>query len=208
MNLRKDLVGERFGRWVVTSRVPNPHGRAVKYLCKCDCGNEKVVFASNLTRGLSTSCGCLHKEVCTKHGKYNSKELKALYRINDRCYNPKTPCYKYYGGRGIEVCYEWRVKDNPEALDNWISFCDSHGFADGLTVDRENNDEGYNPQNVRFVTMHVQSRNKRSNVYYKGVCLTEWCKTHGVCYQSVWYRMNKCGESLEQAVEHFVKGGC
>ena len=56
-----DLTGQRFGRFVVIDRVENRKGN-VRYLCKCDCGTEKVFYAENLRRGLTTSCGCFRKE--------------------------------------------------------------------------------------------------------------------------------------------------
>lgn len=45
----------------VIKRVENK-GKQVRYLCKCDCGNEKIFYSTNLKRGLSTSCGCFRKE--------------------------------------------------------------------------------------------------------------------------------------------------
>lgn len=56
-----DLTGRRFGRLLVIDRIENQNGD-VRYLCKCDCGTEKVFYAENLRRGLTTSCGCFRKE--------------------------------------------------------------------------------------------------------------------------------------------------
>lgn len=56
-----DLTGQRFGMLTVIRRVENK-GKQVRYLCRCDCGNEKIFHATNLKRGLSTSCGCFRKE--------------------------------------------------------------------------------------------------------------------------------------------------
>lgn len=56
-----DLTGRRFGRLAVIQRVDNK-GKHVRYLCRCDCGVEKIFYSTNLIRGLSTSCGCLRKE--------------------------------------------------------------------------------------------------------------------------------------------------
>jgi hypothetical protein len=62
-----DLSGKRFGRWVVLSRSENVrHIRSgivvssnATWLCKCDCGTERVVNGCTLRRGESNSCGCL-----------------------------------------------------------------------------------------------------------------------------------------------------
>src|SRR5262245_42778540 len=58
-----DLTGQRFGRWTVI-RPAEPHGknRAATYLCRCDCGTERIVLAALLKSGKSKSCGCLHRD--------------------------------------------------------------------------------------------------------------------------------------------------
>lgn len=57
----ENLVGQKFGMLTVLKRAENK-GKQIRYLCKCDCGNEKVFYSTNLKRGLSTSCGCFRKE--------------------------------------------------------------------------------------------------------------------------------------------------
>jgi hypothetical protein len=54
-----DHAGKRFGRWTVLSRA---EGKPAKWLCRCDCGVEKVTQVANVISGRSKSCGCLHKE--------------------------------------------------------------------------------------------------------------------------------------------------
>ena len=56
-------AGSRFGKLTVLKRTEKRHGREKpRWLCRCDCGNEKVIWASNLNNGSTKSCGCLHKE--------------------------------------------------------------------------------------------------------------------------------------------------
>ena len=66
-----DLTGQEFGRLVVIKRAPN-NKRRTFWVCKCDCGNEKVINGYSLVSGYTKSCGCLHRESCierfTKHG--------------------------------------------------------------------------------------------------------------------------------------------
>ena len=56
-----DLTGQQFGYLTVIKRVENI-GKQVRWLCRCKCGNEKIVYGTNLRRGLTTSCGCYRKE--------------------------------------------------------------------------------------------------------------------------------------------------
>ena len=60
---------------------------------------------------------------------------KRLYKIWEqmkyRCYNPKCINYKRYGGRGIEVCEEW--KNDFQDFYDWSM---THGYLDNLTIDR------------------------------------------------------------------------
>lgn len=59
----QDLTGRRFGRWLVVRLQPKEKGKDRKYLCRCECGTEKVVAAQNLRNGKSSSCGCYFREV-------------------------------------------------------------------------------------------------------------------------------------------------
>ena len=55
----RDRTGERYGMLTVLGRAPDavyPSGKLVRWLCRCDCGKEKVVIGSNLSK--THSCGC------------------------------------------------------------------------------------------------------------------------------------------------------
>lgn len=54
---RTDLTGQVFGKLTVVSYHSSRNGKAM-WLCRCECGREKVVSADNLRRGRSTHCGC------------------------------------------------------------------------------------------------------------------------------------------------------
>jgi hypothetical protein len=61
-----DLTGRKFGRWTVIKREDNDKAGSSRWLCRCDCGKEKVVRGSELNKGSSKSCGCYHKEKLSK----------------------------------------------------------------------------------------------------------------------------------------------
>ena len=114
MGKAMNLEGKRFGRAVVLKRVENK-GRYVRWLCKCDCGNEFVALTQHLRSGSVKSCGCLRietaihksKTINTKHGKHKTRLYKIWAAIKGRCFNKNNRAYKNYGGRGITVCSEW-----------------------------------------------------------------------------------------------------
>lgn len=85
-----------------------------------------------------------------------------LYRIwramHFRCFKPSHEAFPRYGGRGISVCPEWRT--DYLAFMRWAL---SNGYAPDLTIDRRDNDLGYEPENCRWVTMRDQMLNKRNN---------------------------------------------
>jgi len=72
-----------------------------------------------------------------------------------RCYDPGHPAWKYYGGRGIEVCGRWRGK---EGYDNFVS--DLGEPSEGLTLGRIDGTKGYEPTNCRWETWKEQFANR------------------------------------------------
>ena len=70
-----DLTGQRFGKLTVIERASKPEGvkgTAIYWLCKCDCGNEKIIRGSNLRNGMTQSCGCL----IIKNGRERNRDNK------------------------------------------------------------------------------------------------------------------------------------
>lgn len=61
MRRKLDLTGEKYGRLTVIKEV-EPVGYKRRYLCKCVCGNEKIVKMNKLRDGTTKSCGCYNKE--------------------------------------------------------------------------------------------------------------------------------------------------
>lgn len=155
----EDLTDERFCRLVVLERDFSRKTR-VAWKCQCDCGGIITAFANNLKRGLTQSCGCLNKEVSpTKHrthGLRNHPLYAVWVGMRQRCYDPNAKQFKDWGGRGIRVCTEWN--DSFKAFYTWAM---KHGYEQGLTLDREDNDGNYTPNNCRFVTRKVQANNRR-----------------------------------------------
>lgn len=154
-----DLTGQKFGRLTVLYDSEDRDGvsRRVIWLCKCDCGNLKRVKGNDLKTGNTKSCGCLNREMSRKRMFKHGDRYTRLYQIwtemKRRCHAKKRECYKYYGGRGIRVCNEW--KNSYPTFKFWAIL---NGYKDNLTIDRINNDGNYKPGNCQWLTNSENAR--------------------------------------------------
>lgn len=198
-----NLVGKEFGKLTVIKKVENIK-KHTAWLCKCTCGNFKIVLTSNLTRGITKSCGCLNKSTITKHGHHGERLYRIWDKMKQRCFNKNSEVYEYYGSRGITVCDEWR--DSFQVFYDWAM---ESGYEEGLSIDRIDNDGNYEPSNCRWATQKQQNNNKRNNVIltYKTDSFTvqEWSEKLNIPYSTLLSRL-KLGWTVEKALET-VAGG-
>lgn len=90
--------------------------------------------------------------------------LNLIYiNMMDRCTNSKHRDFRYYGGRGISVCFNW--SRNPVTFIRW---CLSNGWEPGLEMDRIDGDSDYKPGNIRFVTHQRNLENRGHGNKSKG----------------------------------------
>ena len=82
--------------------------------------------------------------------------LKIRQGMVYRCHNEKSHAYKRYGAAGINVCAEW-IQD-PESFYQWAL---NNGYKESLTIDRIDNEQGYNQDNCRWITKEEQAHNTR-----------------------------------------------
>ena len=194
-----DLMGMQFDALTVIAPTPGPRGRV--WVCRCVCGNTKVVSTAHLRRRAVTNCGCRKPDEIrarfTVHGHnrlgQRTKEYKAWAKIKGRCTNPRDSGYRLYGAIGRTMHPEW--------VESFSAFFEHIGQAPSPkhSVDRIDNDRGYEPGNVRWATASQQSRNTSRTIRVNGECLKDVCERDGINYARVLQRIRK-GATIEQAM--------
>lgn len=159
--------------------------------CVCpDCGKIRIQDK----RKIGKPCmSCSNKRRST-HGLTGT----ALYRLYTsmvaRCTYPSASHYKYYGGRGIDVCSGWR--ESPQAFFDWAL---ANGYREGVELDRRDTDGNYSPENCRFIP-HMENSQLRRNarcsrgqaasakrLLAAGESISAVARAVGVPYMSVWH---------------------
>lgn len=174
MTQRLQLIGRRFQRWIVIASA-GPKSQKTYWICRCECGTEKLVNGTSLMRGLSTSCGCRRAEVSAnsmrmtakanigkpsnnrRHGEALNRtpEYATWLSMHERCRSPKSQKWTNYGARGIVVCQRWTSYEN---------FLADMGRrpSKAHSLDRVDNDGNYEPSNCRWATKKEQVDNRRT----------------------------------------------
>lgn len=210
-----DVSGKKFFRLTPISKV---EGTRTKWHCLCDCGNITDVYAWRLINGKTKSCGCYEKEnlrrisARNKHGMTDTILYHKWCGIKYRCFNPNSEHYDRYGGRGITMCSEWQGEHGFENFAKWAysnGYTDSkHGYQQ--TLDRIDVNGNYEPDNCRWVSQLVQSRN-RGNTYYvndidgKKMTVKQFDEKHNIKDHYFSYRRFKKGFTAEQILNEWTE---
>lgn len=190
--LSYNLLSQRFGRLLVIGYALG------KWLCRCDCGTEKAIASGHLRSGVVVSCGCYILEVVKrprKHGMASTRVQKIWIGMHQRCENPKNKAFSGYGGRGIKVCDHWKEFAN--------FYADMGDPPLGMSLERCNNELGYEPSNCRWATTMEQNRNTRKTRFIEingqRRSLAEWCQLQKLPYTTAHARLRR-GWSNEAAL--------
>jgi hypothetical protein len=194
-----NISNQRFGRLIVI-KLSHVKNRKSYWLCKCDCGNEKIVRSDCLKRDQVKSCGCLQYEhAIIKHNLSKTKIYHVWAGMKDRCLNENNKAYKHYGERGVTVCEEWQ-KDFMSFY-NWSM---QNGYEEGLSVDRINNNGNYEPSNCRWVDMKSQCNNHRRNVLItfdgKTQNIQQWANELNIKHSTLYGRLITNKWSIKRAL--------
>jgi len=196
-------AGMRFG-FLTVVREAMPRDRNRKFICRCDCGQERKVHLSALRHGLTTSCGHVRADKArarythgeTRGGR-STPEYTAWGSMITRCENPNVHNYASYGGRGVRVCSAWRG--------DFAAFLAHVGRRPSPrhSIDRIDNDGNYEPGNVRWATTAQQNRNQRDNLFVevegRRVLLKDAAETSGVPLTTARRRLSR-GLPIEEVL--------
>lgn len=198
--------GAMFGLLTVIAQCVD---RPRYFSCSCECGTEKPVRKDHLLTGKTISCGCeaarrssaragkMH-EARRSHAASKSRAYTSWCAMKQRCQNPNNNAYRRYGGRGIYVCDRWQSFD--------CFLADMGQPADGMTLERIDNDGPYSPENCRWASRREQSGNLsvNRNVTWNGetLNLSEWSRRTGIHRNTLDQRL-AAGWPLERV---FLRG--
>ena len=177
-----DMTGRTIGRLLVIEECGRDARGEALWRCRCECGNEVTVLGSNLRNEHTTSCGCYQRErtgeVHTTHGMCKTRIYSVWMDMLVRGGVHKGASEKdkhNYQDRGITVCDDWLI------FENFRDWAISHGYKEGLQIDRINNDEGYYPENCRWVTPKENTNNRRNTIRLEdGTSLAMFCSKVGI----------------------------
>lgn len=196
-----DLTGKKFNRLLVIGLDENvAKGKAVRWKCICDCGNEVSVRGNNLKSGAVKSCGCLlHQNAHNRtHGESHSRLYRNWKAMVERCENPRHQAYKHYGARGIKVCDEWKTY---EGFRDWVNKTRND---DKYTIERIDVNGNYCPENCTWIPNSLQAKNRTSTRYftYQGdrLSLVDWSRKLHIDYKLLHNRITKLGWTFEKAI--------
>jgi hypothetical protein len=208
-----NFIGTKHNRLTILKEVEPilyKKGIARRVLCKCDCGEEKVIDFNSIRTSKSKSCGCLSKETSTKlHTTHGLAMLSAGVRHPDysiwikmksRCLNSNDKSYNNYGGRGIKVCKAWQ--------ESFVSFIDDMGWRPNnkYSIERIDYNKDYCPENCKWILKSEQTKNCRrvKLIAYNGKehCLTDLCKLLNLPYSTMRHRVYDLGIPFEEAIKY------
>jgi hypothetical protein len=194
-----DRLGHQYGDLTVIKRAESYRGNA-RWTCECSCGRLATYLGNDLRQGKVKSCGCKNPMHITRHGMAGTPTYKVWQAMKDRCGNPKNARYIDYGARGIRVCERW--------LDFANFLADMGAKPDGKSLDRTNNDKGYEPGNCTWATNSQQLNNRRNNrfveLHGKRQTLTQWANEKGIKWYTMRERMRR-GWTIERALTEPVR---
>ena len=190
--MRGEHVGEKYSMITIIGKTYR--NDKLMYVGQCECKTVKLYYLSNLKRGRTTNCGCVHYKKVSEALRKVPKDGERLYSIytnmKTRCYNENTKIYDRYGKHGVKICDEWL-----EDFMNFYNWAMANGYSKEFTIDRIDNNKGYYPDNCRWASAYTQCHNRTNSwiIEIDGVKkpAKEWCDINGINYKTAANRRYK-----------------
>lgn len=152
------------------------------YECSVCKSHFKAISYDIKRRNINKCLSCSYNIDRAKHNMHKTRLYKIWNNMKQRVCNPNNKDFDSYGGKGIIICDEWKNDFLP--FRDWAL---SNGYQDNLTIDRKDNNGNYGPENCRWTTQEVQSRNTRK-IYahnssgFRGITIRK--RKNGVVFES------------------------
>lgn len=162
MSDKNSIVGTRIGLYDVLYECDfkSNDGHRMFHVKCSECGWESDVQIRNIRNTKK----CKHKNrfqnFINSNKHWENKKLQRIFsNMLNRCYSKKDKNYRWYGEKGIKICDEWT--NDYFAFEQWAL---SHGYKEGLTIDRKDSNKDYCPENCRWISRVNNSKYKSSTV--------------------------------------------
>lgn len=206
---QEDLIGKIYNDFKVIKFIKNLPKTNRLWECECmKCNNKLELSTFQLKK---------NENICKKELKEYKNLTHNLHncflRIKNRCYNPNSKQYKYYGQKGIKICNEW-LEDSNKFVDwaiknGYKSETTKKGY-NKITIDRIDTTKDYCPENCRCVDVFVQANNKTTNIFYeymgKKQTLAQWCRELELNYKYIHFLIKTKNKTFEQAINYKKRG--
>lgn len=195
----EDLTGQKFGKLTIMKFIVRNEKGHSKWLCECECGNEKIILGNNLKSGLTKSCGCICKNSTRNrmktHDKSYTPEHKIWRGLLWRCSDKNQADYKNYGALGIKVCDRWS-----NSFENFLEDMGDRPI-DKHVMGRIDTTGNYEPNNCSWMTKKESCSHSKLNkcltIGDKTLTIMEWVEISGTNYKTLTNRLYKGWDGKE-----------
>lgn len=194
-------VGETFKKWTVIalSGDRDKWGKQL-VICQCACGTVQTLTASSLRQRKGQGCLTCRTPSHRRHGHARVGKESPTHcswrAMLDRCENPKSPSWQWYGAQGISVCAWW------QSFENFLTDMGERPSKE-YTIERKDRTLSYCPENCCWATRKDQGRNRSPNLLLayqeQTLPLITWAEITGIDSGCIRSRL-RYGWTVEQAL--------